>query len=161
MKTAAALILCLGCAAASDEEQARARLQRAVEKVRAGVKKGPSLSSAPAGAGGSARRLAGGSHVGVISSAIYPNDPDCRSGHDDPTRPWLWSVDPFSVNTNGACESFTIEGQTYSTSGSCASATSFSSSTYQGSSCSGTPLDTKEANNECKADYHVDYSYSY
>jgi len=54
MKTAAALILCLGyAAAASDEEQARARLllQRAVEKARAGVKKAPSaLSSAPAAA---------------------------------------------------------------------------------------------------------------
>ena len=157
MKTAAALILCLGCAVASDEEQARARLQRAVEKVRAGVKKGPSLSSAPAGAGGSARRLAGGSHVGVISRAIYPdNDPDCA------TRPLRWDVMPFPVNTNGACESFSIEGETYSTSGSCASATSFSSSIYQGSLCSGTPLDTNEVtNDECKVDYHDEYSYSY
>ena len=156
MKTAAALILCLGCAAASDEEQARARLQRAVEKVRAGVKKGPSLPSAPAGAGGSARRLAGGSHVGVISRATYPdNDPDCA------TRPLRWDVMPSPVNTNGACESFSVEGQTYSTSGSCASATSFSSNFYQGSSCSGTPQTTEVTNNECKVDYHDEYSYSY
>jgi len=43
MKTAAAaLILCLGRAAASDDEQARARLllQEAVEKVRASVEQG-------------------------------------------------------------------------------------------------------------------------
>ena len=170
MKTAVtALILCLGRAAAaggaaaSDEEQALARLQLAVEKALAEVEKGwqgaALSSSAPASAGGSARRLAGGGgHVGVISWARYPdNDPTCAA------KPLGWDVTPFPVFTNGACESFTHpDGQTYSTSGSCSSATSFSSNIYQGSLCSGTPLDTKEVTNgDCAPNYEASYSYSF
>ena len=169
MKTAVtALILCLGRAAAaggaaaSDEEQALARLQLAVEKALAEVEKGwqgaALSSSAPASAGGSARRLAGGGgHVGVISQARYPdNDPTCAA------NPLGWDVTPFPVFTNGACETFTVDGQTLSTSGSCSSATSFSSSIYQGSLCSGTPMDTKEVTNGgCAPNYEASYSYSF
>ena len=169
MKTAVtALILCLGRAAAaggaaaSDEEQALARLQLAVEKALAEVEKGwqgaALSSSAPASAGGSARRLAGGGgHVGVISRAHYPeNDPTCA------TKPLRWDVIAPHHFTGGACESIMHEGLPFSTRGSCSSATSFSSNFYQGSLCSGTPLETKEVtNDDCAPSYDASYSYSF
>ena len=132
-------------AATSDDEQAQARarllLQRAVEKVRAGVEQGVQgrAPAATAGAGG-ARRLAGSDHVGVISRAVYPeSDTTCA------TTPMRWEVQFPHLFTDGECESFTLDGQTYSTRSTCASATSFSSNAYQGSSsCSGTPVETEE-----------------
>ena len=164
MKTAAALALCLVAAAAatSDDEQAQARarllLQRAVEKVRAGVEQGVQgrAPAATAGAGG-ARRLAGSDHVGVISRAVYPeSDTTCA------TTPVRWDVEMPHVFTDGECESFTLDGQTYSTRSTCASATSFSSNFYQGSSCSGTPVETEEVTDDaCAPVYDASYSYSY
>ena len=168
MKTAvtALIILCLGSAAAAsaaaDEEQARARLQLAMERALAEVDKGwqgaALSSSAPASAGGSARRLAGGGgHVGVISRAHYPeDDPTCA------TQPLRWDVIAPHHFTGGACESIMHEGLPFSTRGSCSSATSFSSSIYQGSLCSGTPLDTKEVTSgDCAPNYEASYSYSF
>ena len=165
MKTAVALALCLvATAATSDDEQAQARarllLQRAVERVRAGVEQGVQgrAPAATAGAGG-ARRLAGSDHVGVISRAVYPeSDTTCA------TTPERWEVQMPHVFTDGACESFTLDGQTSSTSSTCASATSFSSNFYSGGSCSGTPVETKEANWDnaaCAPNYDASYSYSF
>ncbi len=164
MKTAAALALCLvATAATSDDEQAQARarllLQRAVEKVRAGVEQGVQgrAPAATAGAGG-ARRLAGSAHAGVISRAVYPeSDTTCA------TTPMRWDVEMPHVFTDGECESFTLDGQTYSTRSTCASATSFSSNFYQGSSsCSGTPLETEEVTDDaCAPSYDASYSYSF
>ena len=164
MKTAAALALCLCAAAAtSDDEQAQARarllLQRAVEKVRAGVEQGVQgrAPAATAGAGG-ARRLAGSAHAGVISRAVYPeSDTTCA------TTPMRWDVEMPHVFTDGECESFTLDGQTYSTRSTCASATSFSSNFYQGSSsCSGTPVETEEVTDDaCAPSYDASYSYSF
>ena len=68
------------------------------------------------------------------------------------------------VFTGGACESFTHpeDGQTYSTSSSCASATSFSSNFYSGGSCSGTPVETEEVTDDaCAPKYDASYSYSF
>ena len=168
MKTAvtALIILCLGSAAAAsaaaDEEQARARLQLAMERALAEVDKGwqgaALSSSAPASAGGSARRLAGGGgHVGVISRAHYPeNDPTCA------TQPLRWDVIAPHHFTGGACESIMHEGLPFSTRGSCSSATSFSSNLYQGSLCSGTPLETEEVTDDvCAPVYDASYSYSF
>ena len=164
MKTAAAaLALCLvATAATSDDEQAQARarllLQRAVEKVRAGVEQGVQgrAPAATAGAGG-ARRLAGSDHVGVISRAVYPeSDTTCA------TTPMRWEVEMPHVFTDGECESFTLDGQTYSTRSTCASATSYSSNFYSGSSCSGTPWDTEEVTDDaCAPVYDASYSYSF
>ena len=163
MKTAAALALCLvATAATSDDEQAQARarllLQRAVEEVRAGVEQGVQgrAPAATAGAGG-ARRLAGSAHAGVISRAVYPeSDTTCA------TTPMRWDVEMPHVFTDGECESFTHDGQTLSTRSSCASATSFSSNFYQGSSCSGTPLETEEVTDDvCAPVYDASYSYSF
>ncbi len=163
MKTAVALALCLvATAATSDDEQAQARarllLQRAVERVRAGVEQGVQgrAPAATAGAGG-ARRLAGSAHAGVISRAVYPeSDTKCA------TTPERWEVEMPHVFTNGACESFTHDGQTLSTRSTCASATSFSSNFYQGSSCSGTLLETEEVTDDaCAPNYHASNSYSY
>ena len=164
MKTAAAaLALCLvATAATSDDEQAQARarllLQRAVEEVRAGVEQGVQgrAPAATAGAGG-ARRLAGSAHAGVISRAVYPeSDTTCA------TTPMRWEVEMPHVFTDGECESFTLDGQTYSTRSTCASATSFSSNFYQGSSCSGTPLETEEVTDDvCAPVYDASYSYSF
>ena len=144
MKTAVALALCLvATAATSDDEQAQARarllLQRAVEKVRAGVEQGVQgrAPAATAGAGG-ARRLAGSAHAGVISRAVYPeSDTTCS------TTPMRWDVEMPHVFTDGECESFTLGGQTLSTRSTCASATSYSSNLYSGGSCSGTLFDTE------------------
>ena len=168
MKTAvtALIILCLGSAAAAsaaaDEEQARARLQLAMERALAEVDKGwqgaALSSSAPASAGGSARRLAGGGgHVGVISRAHYPeDDPTCA------TQPLRWDVIAPHHFTGGACESIMHEGLPFSTRGSCSSATSFSSNFYQGSLCTGTPLETKEVTDDvCAPVYDASYSYSF
>ena len=61
--------------------------------------------------------------TGVISKAVYPDtDPTCSG------PPVHWIVEAPHFNTDGACESLTHpgDGQTYSQSGSCASATSFS-----------------------------------
>ena len=165
MKTAVALALCLvaTAAATSDDEQAQARarllLQRAVERVRAGVDQGAQgrAPAATAGAGG-ARRLAGSDHVGVISRAVYPeSDTTCA------TTPMRWEVEMPHVFTDGECESFTLDGQTYSTRSTCASATSFSSNFYQGSSsCSGTPVETEEVTDDtCAPSYDASYSYSF
>ena len=163
MKTAAALALCLvATAATSDDEQAQARarllLQRAVEEVRAGVEQGVQgrAPAATAGAGG-ARRLAGSAHAGVISRAVYPDtDTTCVK------TPMRWDVEMPHVFTDGECESFTHDGQTLSTRSSCASATSFSSNFYQGSSCSGTPLETEEVTDDvCAPVYDASYSYSF
>ena len=135
MKTAAALALCLvATAAASDDEQAQARarllLQRAVEKVRAGVEQGVQGRAPATTAGaGRARRLAGSAHAGVISRAVYPeSDTTCA------TTPERWEVEMPHIFTDGECESFTHfeDGQTYSTRSTCASATSFSSNFYSG-----------------------------
>ena len=155
-------------AATSDDEQAQARarllLQRAVEKVRAGVEQGvqgrapaawPAATTSASSAG--PRRLAGSDHVGVISRAVYPeSDTTCA------TTPVRWDVEMPHVFTDGECESFTHDGQTYSTRSTCASATSFSSNFYQGSSCSGTPLVTKEVTDDaCVPVYDASYSYVY
>ena len=163
MKTAAALALCLCAAAASsDDEQAQARarllLQRAVEKVRAGVEQGVQgrAPAATAGAGG-ARRLAGSAHAGVISRAVYPeSDTTCA------TTPMRWDVEMPHVFTNGECESFTLNGDTLSTRSTCASATSYSSNFYSGGSCSGTPMETEEVTDDaCAPNYDASNSYSY
>ena len=163
MKTAAALALCLvAAAAASDDEQAQARarllLQQAVEKVRAGVEQGVQgrAPAATAGAGG-ARRLAGSAHAGVISRAVYPeSDTTCA------TTPMRWEVGMPHFFTDGECESFTLSGDTYSTRSTCASATSYSSNFYSGSSCSGTPWDTEEVTDDaCAPNYDASYSYSF
>ena len=163
MKTAVALALCLvATAATSDDEQAQARarllLQRAVEKVRAGVEQGVQgrAPAATAGAGG-ARRLAGSDHVGVISRAVYPeSDTTCA------TTPMRWEVEMPHVFTDGECESFTLGGDTYSTRSTCASATSYSSNFYSGGSCSGTPMETEEVTDDaCAPNYDASYSYSF
>ena len=75
-----------------------------------------------------------------------------------------WDVEMPHVFTDGACESFTHpeDGQTYSTSSSCASATSFSSNFYSGGSCSGTPVETEEVTDDaCAPKYDASYSYSF
>ena len=164
MKTAAAvaLILCLGRAAASDDEQAQARarllLQRAVEEVRAGMEQGVQgrAPAATAGAGG-ARRLAGSAHAGVISRAVYPeSDTTCA------TTPMHWDVAMPHVFTDGECESFTLNGDTLSTRSTCASATSYSSNFYSGGSCDGTLFDTEEVTDDaCAPNYDASYSYSF
>ena len=164
MKTAAALALCLvaTAAATSDDEQAQARarllLQRAVEKVRAGVEQGVQGRAPAATAGaGRARRLAGSAHAGVISRAVYPeSDTACA------TTPVRWDVEMPHVFTNGECESFTLNGDTLSTRSTCASATSYSSNFYSGGSCSGTPMETEEVTDDaCAPVYDASYSYSY
>ena len=163
MKTAVALALCLvATAATSDDEQAQARarllLQRAVEKVRAGVEQGVQGRAPAATAGaGRARRLAGSAHAGVISRAVYPeSDTTCA------TTPMRWDVEMPHVFTDGECESFTLGGQTLSTRSTCASATSYSSNLYSGGSCSGTLFDTEEVTDDaCAPNYDASYSYSF
>ena len=163
MKTAVALALCLvATAATSDDEQAQARarllLQRAVERVRAGVEQGVQGRAPAATAGaGRARRLAGSAHAGVISRAVYPeSDTTCA------TTPMRWEVEMPHVFTDGECESFTLGGQTLSTRSTCASATSYSSNLYSGGSCSGTLFDTEEVTDDaCAPNYDASNSYSY
>ena len=112
---------------------------------------------------GSARRLAGdisGGHQGVISRASYwDTDPTCAG------TPQRWDVTFPYYFTDGACETLVNpdDGQTYSTSGTCASATSFASNLYQGDSCAGTPVDTREVTDDaaCRPNYDASYSYSY
>jgi hypothetical protein len=126
--------------------------------VRAGVEQGVQGRAPAATAGaGRARRLAGSAHAGVISRAVYPeSDTTCA------TTPERWEVQMPHVFTDGACESFTLDGQTSSTSSTCASATSFSSNHYSGGSCSGTPLETAEVTDDaCAPTYDASYSYSF
>ena len=97
--------------------------------------------------------------TGVISKAVYPDtDPTCSG------PPVHWIVEAPNFNTDGACQSLTHpeDGQTYSQSGSCASATSFSSNLYQGDSCSGSQVGTWEkTDDDCVPIYDASSSYSY
>ena len=164
MKTAAALALCLvaTAAATSDDEQAQARarllLQRAVERVRAGVEQGVQgrAPAATAGAGG-ARRLAGSDHVGVISRAVYPeSDTTCA------TTPMRWDVEMPTFSRTANARASRLTG-THSRPAARAPRRRASPAVLPGAApAPARRFDTTEVTDDaCAPNYDASYSYSY